>query len=69
VANEEEAYKYWLRTVSACLKPEEAYGPRVVYRLPYAGLINNPDSTIKSLLNFLGEPLYRRLSRAARTTH
>jgi hypothetical protein len=27
VASEEEAYKYWLRTVKACLKAEQAYGP------------------------------------------
>jgi hypothetical protein len=36
VANEEEAYKYWLRTVSACLTAERAYGPKVVHRLRYA---------------------------------
>jgi hypothetical protein len=56
VANEEEAYRYWFRTVSACVKAEEAYGPRVVYRLPYADLIENPESALQSLLNFLGEP-------------
>src|SRR5712691_2615187 len=32
VANEEEAYKYWLRMVSACVKAERAYGPSVIYR-------------------------------------
>ena len=26
VPNEEEAYKYWLRMVNACLKAERAYG-------------------------------------------
>jgi hypothetical protein len=56
VANEEEAYDYWLRAVSACLKAEQAYGPRVVYRLPYAALIDNPESAIRSLLDFVGEP-------------
>jgi hypothetical protein len=56
VANEEEAYKYWLRTVSACLKAEQAYGPRVVYRLPYAALTDSPESAIRSLLDFVGEP-------------
>ena len=55
VANEEEAYKYWLRTVRACLKAEEAYGPHVVYRLRYAALIENPESALRSLLDFLGE--------------
>ena len=56
VPNEEEAYKYWLRTVRACLKAEDAYGPRVVYRLHYAALVENPESTLRSLLDFLGEP-------------
>src|SRR5436190_1394751 len=42
VANEEEAYRYWLRTVRACLKAERAYGPGVVYRLPYAALVETP---------------------------
>jgi hypothetical protein len=56
VANEEEAYKYWLRTVRACLKAEEAYGPGVVYCLRYAALVENPESTLRSLLDFVGEP-------------
>lgn len=56
VGNEQEAYKYWLRTVRACLKAEEAYGPHVVYRLPYAALIENPESALGALLDFLGEP-------------
>jgi len=56
VANEQEAYKYWLRTVSACLKAEQAYGPRVVYRIRYADLIDNPEPAMRSLLDFLQEP-------------
>jgi hypothetical protein len=56
VANEEEAYKYWLRTVKACLKAEEAYGPHVVYRLRYTALVENPESALRSLLDFVGEP-------------
>jgi hypothetical protein len=56
VPNEEEAYKYWLRTVRACLKAEEAYGPHVVYRLRYTALLENPELTLRSLLDFLGEP-------------
>ena len=55
VPNEEEAYKYWLRTVRACLKAEEAYGSRVVYRLHYTALVANPESVLRSLLDFLGE--------------
>src|SRR5438093_9005918 len=56
VANEEDAYKYSLRTVRACLKAEEAYGPHVVYRLRYTTLVENPESAFRSLLDFLGEP-------------
>jgi hypothetical protein len=56
VPNEEKAYKYWLRTVSACINAEEAYGPNVVYRLRYADLVSNPESAMHSLLNFLHEP-------------
>jgi hypothetical protein len=56
VANEEEAYKYWLRTVKACLKAEEAYGPHVVYRFRHTALVENPESALRSLLDFLNEP-------------
>jgi hypothetical protein len=55
-ANEEEAYKYWLRTVTACLKAEKAYGPNVVHRVRYNTLVENAESTLRSLLDFLGEP-------------
>jgi hypothetical protein len=56
VANEEEAYRYWVRTVSACLMAERAYGPNVIHRIRYANLIDNPESTMRSLLDFLQEP-------------
>jgi hypothetical protein len=56
VANEEHAYKYWLRTVRACLKAEKAYGPAVVYRLPYTALVDDPEASMRTLLDFLGEP-------------
>ena len=56
VATEEEAYRYWLRTVNACLKAEQSYGPRVTYHLQYAALIDNPEATIRSLLDFVSEP-------------
>jgi hypothetical protein len=56
VTTEGEAYKYWLRMVNACLKAEQAYGPRGIHRLQYAALIDNPDATIRSLLDFVGEP-------------
>jgi Sulfotransferase family len=56
VASEEKAYKYWLRTVRACLKAEQAHGPDVVHRIRYVDLIDNPESTMRSLLDRLGEP-------------
>lgn len=56
VPNEQEAYRYWLRTVSACLEAEQAYGPNIVHRLSYADLINNPESAMRSLFAFLKEP-------------
>jgi hypothetical protein len=60
VGNEEEAYRYWLRTVRACVKAEQAYGPNVVRRVQYADLIGNPESTMRSLLDFLSEPYTAR---------
>jgi hypothetical protein len=56
VPNEQEAYRYWLRTVSACLEAERAYGPNVVYRIRYADLINNVELAMRSLFAFLKEP-------------
>ncbi len=56
VANEEEAYNYWLRTVSSCLLAERAYGSRVVLRLRYSDFVDRSESTMRSLLDFLGEP-------------
>src|SRR5438105_4207247 len=55
VPNQQEAYRYWFRAVSACLLAERAYGPNVVYRIRYAELINNPESAMHSLLAFLKE--------------
>ena len=56
VANEEDAYKYWLRRAKACLKAEQAYGPQIVRRLSYSSLIDSPESAMQSLLSFVGEP-------------
>jgi Sulfotransferase family len=56
VANEEKAYKYWLRTVRACLKAEQAYGSSVVHRIRYTDLIDRPESAMRSLLDFVREP-------------
>src|SRR6516225_7677692 len=56
VANEEEAYRYWMRTVSACLLAERAYGPARLHRVRYTDLIEHPEPTMRSLLDFIGEP-------------
>src|SRR6266480_1151056 len=55
VRNEEQAYKYWLRTVKGCAQAEQAYGSRVVHRLFYTTMIENPESAMRSLLEFVGE--------------
>lgn len=55
VANEEEAYRYWLRRVGTCFAAERAYGSEVMRRVSYAQLVANPESTLASLLAFLGE--------------
>src|SRR6516225_9681587 len=60
VANEEEAYRYWIRTVSACLLAERAYGPNIVHRVRYADLIDSPESTLRALLTFVDEPYAER---------
>ncbi len=56
VANEQEAYQYWLRTVKACAQAERAYGSDVVRRLDYNTLIDRPETAIGSVLDFVGEP-------------
>lgn len=56
VASEEDAYRYWLGTVNACLTAERAYGPRVIHRLKYSDLVGNPETALRSLFKFLGEP-------------
>lgn len=55
VGTEEEAYRYWLRTVKACAKAERAYGSNVVRRLDYNALIDHPVSAIRFILDFVGE--------------
>ncbi len=56
VANEQEAYELWFRSVSACVLAEQAYGAKVVFRLRYAQLADQPEAAMRDLLNFLGEP-------------
>ena len=56
VANEQAAYKGWLRRVNCCVSAEQAYGPDVVYRIRYSDMAEQPESAMRSLLDFLGEP-------------
>lgn len=56
VANEEDAYNYWMRAVKACFRAELAYGPNVIRRVSYKDLIDQPGTAMRPLLEFLGEP-------------
>ena len=56
VANEQQAYEKWLSAAECCTQAERAYGSQIVYRLQYSDLINNPESALRSVLKFLGEP-------------
>jgi len=60
VANEDDAYRYWMHTLSAGLMAERAYAPTVVHRVRYAGMIDDPKSTMRSLLEFLEEAYTER---------
>lgn len=64
VQNEEHAYRYWIRTVTACLLAERAYGPHIVHRIRYVDLMDNPESTMRALLNFVNEPYAERCLEA-----
>jgi hypothetical protein len=56
VANEQEAYSYWLGAVRKCLLAEKAYGPEVVFRLRHSDLTARPEAALRALFDFLGEP-------------
>jgi hypothetical protein len=56
VANEQEAYSLWFHSVSACLLAERAYGPQGVFRLRQEDLVVQPETCLKALFGFLGEP-------------
>lgn len=53
---EQEAYEYWLRTVHACVQAESALGSSDMLRLRYNDLVQKPESTMRRILAFLGEP-------------
>jgi len=56
VANVDEAYGYWLRTVNNCVLAEQAYGPSVVFRIRHSDLVDAPEKTLRSVFSFLNEP-------------
>ena len=56
IASEQEAYSYWLNTVTNCLLGERAYGPRVFFRLRYSDLVDTPEAALRAVFNFLDEP-------------
>ena len=56
VANEQAAYEHWFRRVNCCVEAEQAYGPEFVYRMRYSEIVDRPESGMRSLLDFLGEP-------------
>jgi hypothetical protein len=54
--SEQKAYEYWLGAVHACLKAERAMGPSEILRLRYEDLVQRPEESMRSVLQFLGEP-------------
>jgi hypothetical protein len=52
---EEEAYRYWLRTTRACVAAGRAFGSDVVHRVRYRDLVEAPQASLRSCLEFLGE--------------
>jgi hypothetical protein len=55
VKTEEEAYRYWLRTTRACLVAGRAFGSDGVHRVRYRVLVEAPQASLRSCLEFLGE--------------
>ncbi len=56
VKTEAEAYQYWLRTTRACVAAQGAFGSQVVRRVRYSELVAAPYATLRSCLEFVGEP-------------
>jgi hypothetical protein len=56
VETEEEGYRYWLACVRACVTAESAYGPDTVCRIFHEDLVQEPEMSIRRILDFLGEP-------------
>jgi Sulfotransferase family len=53
--SEAEAYSQWYRAVKFAVKGERALGKEKVLRIRYAELIQSPESTLRSCLEFIGE--------------
>ncbi len=56
VETAEEGYGRWLSCVRSCLLAESAYGPEVVCRILHKDMVDDPEGSIRRLLEFIGEP-------------
>ena len=56
VETQEEGYRMWLRYVRACVTAEMAFGPQVVKRVFLQRITEQPEQTLRCILEFLGEP-------------
>ena len=52
----QQAYKRWLRNVTAAVESEKALGSETVLRISHADLTRDPDTAVRKCLEFLGEP-------------
>jgi hypothetical protein len=59
ITTEEEAYCYWLSCVRACVTAESAYGSDTVCRIFHQDLIQDPEASIRRILDFAGEAFAR----------
>ncbi|HMJ07016.1 MAG TPA: sulfotransferase [Chthoniobacterales bacterium] len=56
VETEEEGYRRWLACVRACVAAENAFGAEVVCRIFHEDLAGEPETAIRKILDFIGEP-------------
>jgi hypothetical protein len=59
VESEREAYEYWLRTTRACVLAEEALGSDRFLRLRYRDLVQDAETALTRIFDFLEEPFCR----------
>lgn len=55
---EQAAYRYWLRSVRACVQAEQNFGSETVLRIRYSDLTSSPEKILRSCFSFLNEPFY-----------